>query len=145
MKKTCQHSPPSVSINLRGRRHTFVQKMPGTMHWSMCPSYNAMKVNNIVTSNLPTLIKILYQCQTLTVADIFKQLYWIIPRASLGPNEGLRALMSSCINYLDASSPGSTSADQLIFSNDVAAILLPGVTYDYVPGSELSCVFTLGN
>lgn len=145
MKKNCQHSPRSVSINQRGQRHTFVQKMPGTMRWSMCPSHNAVKVNNIVTSNLPTVIKILYQSQTLTVADIFRQLHRIIPRAFLGPNEGLRALMSSCINYLGASSPGSTSADQLIFSNDVAAILLPEVTFDYVPGSELSCGFTQGN
>lgn len=114
MKKICQHSPPSLSINPRDRRDTFVQKMPKTVHWSMCPSHNAMKVNNIVTSNLTTIIKILYQCQTLAVADIFKQLHWIISCASLGPNEGLRAIMSSCINYLDISSAGSTSAAQLM-------------------------------
>lgn len=114
MKKNCQHSPPSLSINPGGRRHAFVQKMPKTVHWSMCSSHNAMKVNNIVTSNLTTVIKILYQCQTLVVAEIFKQLHWIISCASPGPNEGLRAIISPCINYLDVSSAGSTSAAQLM-------------------------------
>lgn len=83
--------------------------------------------------------------QTLAVADILKQLHWITPYTSLGTNEGLRAIMSPCINYLDALSPVSTSAAQVIFIDDVAATLLSEVTSDYVLGSELSWGFTPGN
>jgi len=142
-EKNYQQSPPSPPINQRGRMHTLIQKMTEKVDWSRCPSHNAMKMNNIVTWDLTTVIKILYQYQTLAVADIFKQLHWIIPYASLGTNEGLRAIMSHCINYLDASSPVSTSAAQVIFIDYVAATLLSEVTFYYVPGSELSWGFTL--
>jgi len=102
------------------------------------PPYNAMKVDDKVTFNFIASKKTYTNTKTLTAADIGKSLHWTVPYASLWPNEGSQAIASYSITYAGTTSPGSTSAEQVIFIDNVAATLLPEVTFDNFSGSELS-------